>query len=194
MRLADSTSNPTLPPPAIGLGANAAGSQIEERPVIVNVSTTVLTRGHGRRGRGRSPATPANEPSSFQISPSKVSSAISRQYDGCSLATWNASTLLSVDEAPPDVHEGAEGHPGAAARAGVEVPQGSSPAPGSAGPRTSAATTATTPTCEAVRSTVGALDFGESVSHPGARSSSHAGGARCTRAPRRSTPRTKNSR
>ena len=51
---------------------------------------------------------------------------------------------------------------------------GSSPAPGSAGPRTSAATTATTPTREAVRSTVGALDFGESVSHPGARSSSHA--------------------
>jgi hypothetical protein len=51
---------------------------------------------------------------------------------------------------------------------------GASPAPGSAGPSTSAATTATAPTFSVVRSTVGATELELSASHPGARSSSHA--------------------
>ena len=40
MRLAESTSNPTFPPPLTLIGANAAGSQIEDRSLMVNVWTT----------------------------------------------------------------------------------------------------------------------------------------------------------
>ena len=90
MRLADSTSNPTLPPPLTFTGANAAGNQIDERFVIVKVWTTVSPVVIGAAVRGRSPDTPVYDDSDDQILPSKVSRAVSRQYDGDGLVTSKA--------------------------------------------------------------------------------------------------------
>ena len=55
MRLADSLSKPTLPPPVTLMGANAAGSQIDERFWIVKVWTTVSPVVIGASVRGRWP-------------------------------------------------------------------------------------------------------------------------------------------
>src|SRR6478672_5452611 len=94
MRLAESTSNPTFPPPLTLIGANAAGSQIEDRSLMVNVWTTGSPVVIGAAVRGRSPDTPLYFDSDDQILPSNVSSAVSRQYDGVGLATWNATWFV----------------------------------------------------------------------------------------------------
>ncbi len=93
MRLEESTSK-LMPSPLTLIGANAAGNQNSDRFSMVKVWTTVSPVVTCSAVRGRSPDTPVYEPSDFQMSPSNVSSAVSRQYDGVGLATSNATAFV----------------------------------------------------------------------------------------------------
>src|SRR5436190_16418294 len=129
--------------PSRWVGRKAAGNQIDDSPLIANFWVTALVGARLRTPLGRLPPAGLYVPTDDQILPSNLSSAVIRQYSGMllctvksSLSDWSTRRFLMSTRGLIVVRELG---PSSLAR---QLNTGVLPAPGRAGPATTATTTA----------------------------------------------------